>query len=121
MSYKLNNKKITQLAKIARDSAEKTAFSILDDVEQEQTVPFLTGYLNQTADVKPYGTGFQIIYSTPYAARQYYVPMNHTKTHHAHATDHWLDPYLSNGYRYRWVQDVFSKHYRKELDKYGGE
>lgn len=119
MGYKLDTKIIDHLSKAGYQALEKTGFSIRQDVDDSQTIPFLTGQMDRTGDVKPDGGGgFRLIYSTPYAAKQYYVPMNHNKAHHAHATDHWLDPYLSGGTKYDWVLDRYKRHFEKGV-KYG--
>jgi hypothetical protein len=94
----------------------KTAFSIKADLDTAQTVPFLTGALNQSGyvdDSDIYHKGVQIKYSTPYAAKQYFVPMNHYTGQHANATDHWLDPYTTT--KADWVRDKYAQHLANEM------
>lgn len=117
MSYKLDENKLKQIQSAAYEAMEKTGYSILADVDEQQTIPFLTGTMDRTGDVKPSGRGFKLIYSTPYVEVQYFKPMNHYRGHHANATDHWLDPYCNGGTRQRWTNDTFSKHVQKSLKR----
>jgi len=64
------------------------------DVDQDQTVPFRDGTLDDSAFVQHTPDAVELHYSTPYAMRQYYEPMNHYTGQHMNATDHWLDPYI---------------------------
>lgn len=95
-----------------------TANSIKLDVDREQTVPFLNGTLDQSGFVNDSNVereGVRIQYSTPYAAKQYYVPMNHFRGQHANARDHWLDPYMKGGAKEAFVKDLYKKHIITEL------
>lgn len=96
----------------------ETANSIKLDVDREQTVPFLNGTLDQSGFVNDSNVereGVRIQYSTPYAAKQYYVPMNHFHGQHANARDHWLDPYMKSGAKEAFVKDLYKKHIITEL------
>lgn len=107
----------------------ETANSIKLDVDREQTVPFLNGTLDQSGFVNDSNIereGVRIQYSAfsvskdgtkkyGYAAKQYYVPMNHNHGKHANARDHWLDPYMKGGAKEAFVKDLYKKHIIKEL------
>lgn len=96
----------------------ETANSIKLDVDREQTVPFLNGTLDQSGFVNDSNIereGVRIQYSTPYAAKQYYVPMNHFRGQHINARDHWLDPYMKRGAKEAFVKDLYKKHIITEL------
>ena len=117
MTYTLNKEKIAQLGKAALTALEKTGNSIRQDVDDSQTIPFLTGQMDQSGDVVPDGDHFSLIYSTPYARKQYFVPMKHYTGQHANATDHWLDPYMKGGTKEVWTLKQFAEHLRKEIEK----
>lgn len=117
MSYTLNYKVINQIKECAITALEKTGNSIKDDVDKEQTIPFLSGQMDLSGDVVPNGDHFALIYSTPYARKQYFVPMKHYLGQHANATDHWLDPYMAHGTKEDWTRKTYRKHFRKEISK----
>jgi hypothetical protein len=117
MSYKLNENEIRRLHQCAITALEKTGNSIRIDVDDSQTIPFLTGQMDQSGDVVPDGDGFALIYSVPYARYQYFTPLQHYKGQHKNATDHWLDPYMEGGTKEHWTAKTFAKHMVKEFNK----
>lgn len=114
----LNDAVLAKIKQAHINAAIKTANSIMLDVDEEQTVPFLYGTLDQSKfidDSDILHEGIRILYNTPYAAKQYFVPMNHNFTQHAHATDHWLDPYLPGGTKATFAKDKYVQHFKKEF------
>lgn len=64
-----NTEAIRRIEQAHVNAVIKTAFSIKADLDVAQTVPFLTGAMNQSGyidDSDPYHKGVQIKYSTPY-------------------------------------------------------
>lgn len=118
-TIQLNNRLIRAIQQADIKAAIRTANSIKDDVDADQTVPFLTGALNQSAFVNTSNVqndGIQISYTAPYVGYQYYTPgLNHYTGQHSNATDHWLDPYLSNGTKKDFAADKYREHMVQEL------
>lgn len=115
----LNTASIRAIEQCNINAAIQTAFSIRDDVDTSQTVPYRTGVMNQSCFVDTSNVlnkGIQIKYSTPYVGYQYFTPgLNHYTGQHANATDHWLDPYLSTGAKKNFAKEKFSEHFRREM------
>lgn len=87
-------------------------------VDQDQSVPFLNGPLSQSCHVYVDGNQVKIAWNTPYAAYQYFIPLNHYTGQHANATDHWLDKYLT-GDEKDYIKERFEYHLDSELRKAG--
>lgn len=64
----------------------------------DKYVPFLSGNLASHDEVNHDDAGAHIIYSEPYAHRQFVgqspsgVPYNYTKIHHPNAQSNWIEP-----------------------------
>lgn len=118
-TIQLNNHMIGKIEEANVRAAVKTAYSIRADVDQEQTVPFLTGQMTQTSfvDISHILTeGIRLKYSVPYAAYQYFTPgLRHTTAFHANATDHWLDPYCQGGTKENFAKNKYALHYIDEI------
>ncbi len=117
----LNMAAIRKVEEAHLKAAISTMNSIKADVDQSQTVPFLSGQLDGSVfiDVSdPYHNGIQLQYSAPYVNYQYYTPgLNHYTGQHANAKDHWLDPYLSGGTKEDFAQEKFKEHFRREINR----
>lgn len=115
----LNTANINKIEEAYLKAAIATMNSIQLDVDQSQTVPFLSGQLDGSKFVDtsdPYRKGIQLQYSAPYVNYQYFTPgLNHYTGQHANATDHWLDPYLSGGSKENFAQEQFEKHFKREM------
>lgn len=120
-TIQFNNRLIRAIQQADINAAIKTANSIKDDVDASQTVPFLSGVMNQSAFVNTSNMenkGIRIEYTTPYAAYQYFTPgLNHYTGQHANATDHWLDPYLSGGAKGNFAENKYRQHFINELGR----
>lgn len=118
-TVRLNNAAIRAVQQCDINAAIKTAFSIRDDVDTDQTVPFLSGAMNQSCFIDTSNIendGIQIKYSTPYVGYQYFTPgLNHYLGQHANATDHWLDPYTSGGTKEHFAEEKYREHFLNEL------
>lgn len=117
----LNNLAISKIEEAYLKSAISTMNSIKADVDQSQTVPYLSGQLDGSVFVDvsdPLHKGIQLQYSAPYVDYQYFTPgLNHYTGQHANATDHWLDPYLTGGTKEDFAQEKFEQHMRRELSR----
>lgn len=64
----------------------------------DKYVPFLSGNLASHDEVTRDDAGAHIIYSEPYAHRQFIgqspngIPYNYTKVHHPYAQSNWIEP-----------------------------
>lgn len=84
------------------------------DVDRDQTVPFRDGTLNDSAFVEFTDSEVGLHYSTPYALKQYYEPMQHYTGQHQNATDHWLDCYIpKTGSKGTFISEKIVEHLRK--------
>ena len=117
-SIQFNWNNIDRIVEAQAKAVLGTANSIILDVNAANTVPFDTSALENSVFLDQEQDGnVDLVYSTPYAARQYFdASLDHSKGGHAGtATDHWLEPYLEHGTKEQWVKEKFAKHLAKEL------
>lgn len=114
MDIRWNDAELERIRKILKRSAFETMNDIRRDVDKDQTVPFRDGTLDDSAHVVLTEDSAELHYSTPYALKQYYEPMNHYTGQHKNATDHWLDPYIPNtGSKGDFISEHMVKNFRK--------
>lgn len=114
----LNKKVIKQLEKNAIKALEMTGDFVLDQVVNEQVIPFDTGtlqnestYVNKTESNKG---SVKIVSSTPYARRLYFHPeynFQHEKNPNAKA--HWFEDWADNGKEADKVKRFYSKAFKR--------
>lgn len=101
---------------------EKAAFLAFQDLriqlDEDQSVPFLYGTLNDSCHVYIEDKYVKIAWNTAYAAFQYFVPCNHYLGQHANATDHWLEKYLT-GEDKDFIAERFTHHLEQILRQEG--
>lgn len=100
-------------------SLVQTAEALHTDSVQSQTMPFLTGNLQNDStfvdDSKAESGTVSIVSDTPYARRLYYHPeYNFNKSENPNAGGRWLDTYLPGGQKEDFAQKVFNKLYKEE-------
>ena len=111
-----HNDVITEVLKHIKSSAFLAMQDVKIDIDKDQTVPFRDGTLDDSAHVKLIDDSAELHYSTPYAAKQYYEPMNHYTGQHANATDHWMDPYIpGTGKKGTFIEQKINKHLKDRL------
>lgn len=116
---KLFRPKVKQVTGAMVPSLVKTAEALHTDLVQAQTMPFLTGNLqNESTFVydseAEHGT-VSIVSDTPYARRLYYHPEYHfNKSENPNAKGRWLDDYLPGGKKEDFAQNAFNKFYKQE-------
>lgn len=116
---KLFKPAIRNLTNAVSEALGKTAEEIRKDVQQAQTMPFLTGDLQGDytfADLTKKKEGHaSVVSDRPYARRLYYHPEYHfNKSENPNAGGRWLDPYLPGGKKEDFSQKTFNKFYREE-------
>lgn len=110
---------IRNLTNAVSEALGKTAEEIRKDVQQAQTMPFLTGDLQGDytfADLTQKKEGHaSVVSDRPYARRLYYHPEYHfDKSENPNAGGRWLDPYLPGGKKEDFAQKTFNKFYKEE-------
>lgn len=116
MEIRWHEAAIAAIEEKLKKAAYETMNDIRRDVDQDQTVPFRDGTLNDSAFVQLTSNSAELHYSTPYAMRQYYEPMNHYVGQHMNATDHWLDPYVPKiGSKGDFISEHMLSNLRKNL------
>lgn len=113
VGYSLNHKILTQIDDIAKQALYETAESIRVNVQQNETMPFDTGNLqNRSTFVdKSQLNDFKvsIVSDTPYARRLYFHPeYNFSRRENRHAGGKWFDPYI-DGSKKDYPQRMFEK------------
>lgn len=113
VGYSLNHKILTQIDNIAKQALHETAESIRVNVQQNETMPFDTGNLqnrstfvdkSQLDDYK-----VSIVSDTPYARRLHFHPeYNFSRRENRHAGGKWFDPYIE-GSKKDYPQRMFEK------------
>lgn len=119
VGYSLNHKILTQIDDIAKQALYETADSIRLNVQQNETMPFDTGNLqnrstfvdkSQLDDFK-----VSIVSDTPYARRLYFHPeYNFSRRENRHAGGKWFDPYIE-GSKKDYPQRMFEKHLSRRI------
>lgn len=69
-----------------RNQERQEEFAMRAEEGMREYVPVEEGALRDSAKLNSDFRAGEIIWNTPYAAKHYYVPMNHTQ---AGTTDHW--------------------------------
>ena len=94
-----NERRMSDVDEKLRKAAYLAIQDVRRHVDDQQTVPFRDGTLDDSAhqqnsivetDDGKYAS-VELHYSTPYAIRRYYEPANFYTGQHANATDHWLE------------------------------
>ena len=116
---KLFKPALRNLTNAVSEALGKTAEEIRKDVQQAQTMPFLTGDLQGDytfADLTTKKEGHaSVVSDRPYARRLYYHPEYHfDKSENPNAGGRWLDPYLPGGKKEDFAQKTFNKFYKEE-------
>lgn len=119
VGYSLNHKVLTQIDDIAKQALYETAESIRINVQQNETMPFDTGNLqnrstfvdkSQLNDYK-----VSIVSDTPYARRLYFHPeYNFSRRENRHAGGKWFDPYI-DGSKKDYPQRMFEKFLSRQI------
>lgn len=119
VGYSLNHKILTQIDDIAKQALYETADSIRLNVQQNETMPFDTGNLqnrstfvdkSQLDDFK-----VSIVSDTPYARRLYFHPeYNFSRRENRHAGGKWFDPYIE-GSKKDYPQRMFEKYLSRRI------
>lgn len=120
-TIKLNLPRIRQLDRAAVAALEMTAEAVHTDLQQSQTMPFRLGNLQNEStfvDTSESARGYaSIVSQTPYARRLYYHPEYHfSKAENPNAGGAWFEPYLPDGEKKDFAQNVFKKLYKREAD-----
>ena len=110
---------IKNLADAVAPALVKTAEEIHTDVVQAQTMPFLTGNLqNESTFVDGNGArkgSVSIVSGTSYARRLYYHPeYRFDKSENPNAGGRWFEAYLPGGKKENFAQRKFNKFYKEE-------
>ena len=108
---------------------DNTCYRVLQDVrtdvDKSQTVPFLTGTLDDRAHnfdaIREGEKTWELHYSAPYAIRRYYEPAIFTTQYHVNATDHWLDAYKEGGIKHEWTLEDAQKIFNEEIRRIAGK
>lgn len=113
VGYSLNHKILTQIDDIAKQALYETAESIRVNVQQNETMPFDTGNLQNCSTFvdKSQLNDFKvsIVSDTPYARRLYFHPeYNFSRRENRHAGGKWFDPYIE-GSKKDYPQRMFEK------------
>lgn len=120
---RINEDGIRRIQDSMKEAAFQTIQDVRIDVDQSQTVPFLTGTLNDSAHaseaIRENENGYELHYSSPYAIRRYYEPANFTTTFHGNATDHWLDCYKPGGTKANFCQEKMQEHFAENMRRGG--
>ena len=95
----MNQQALGTLAKAQRQALEMTGQQVLNDLRNEQTMPFDTGNLQNDStyvDTTHSSQGqVSIVSDTPYARRLYFHPeYNFQQGKNANAGAGWFDPYI---------------------------
>lgn len=119
VGYSLNHKVLTQIDDIAKQALYETAESIRINVQQNETMPFDTGNLqnrstfvdkSQLNDYK-----VSIVSDTPYARRLNFHPeYNFSRRENRHAGGKWFDPYI-DGSKKDYPQRMFEKFLSRQI------
>lgn len=109
----MNQQALAQLIKAQSQALEMTGQQVLNDLRDEQTMPFDTGNLqnDQTYvdDSKSTKGQVSIVSDTPYARRLYFHPeYNFQKGKNPNAGAGWFDPYL-DGNKAQQIKEWFKK------------
>jgi hypothetical protein len=99
VTVKMNQQALSTLVQSQRQALEMTGQQVLNDVRNEQTMPFDEGTLqNQQSymdDSKSAQGKVSVVSDTPYARRLYFHPeYNFQKGKNPNAGAGWFDPYL---------------------------
>lgn len=116
---KLYKPVVNHLTKSVSKALVQTAEEVHEDLQQSQTMPYLTGHLQgdgtfvDGADAD--NGAVYLVSDTPYARRLYYHPeYNFNKSENPNAGGRWLDTYLPGGQKEDFAQKVFNKLYKEE-------
>lgn len=115
----MNQQALSKLAKAPRQALEMTGQQVLNDVRDEQTMPFDEGTLQNDStflDTTKSSRGqVSVVSDTPYARRLYYHPeYNFQQGKNPNAGAGWFDPYATGNK----VAKV--KHWFKQFTKRNG-
>lgn len=118
-NIKLFKQPVREITGAVSETLVKTAEAIHTELVQSQTMPFVTGNLqNESTFVDDFAADVGKVYlvsSTPYARRLYYHPEYHfDKSENPSAGGKWLAPYLPGGAKESFAQNAFNKLYRQE-------
>lgn len=114
----LNDEVVGKIIDCIKKSAYEAVQDMRIDIDQAQTVPFLTGTLDDSAHVTNSENAIELHYSAPYALVQYYVPMKHYTGQHANATDHWMDPYIpGRGSKGNFIAAKTAEHLQQNMEE----
>ena len=99
VTAKMNPKALSQLSKAHSTALAQTGQQILNDVRNEQTMPFDTGNLQNEQtyvdDSKAAQGTVSVISDTPYARKLYFHPeLNFQRGKNPNAGAGWFDPYI---------------------------
>lgn len=113
----MNHKALATISEAQRQALEMTGQQVLNDLRDEQTMPFDTGNLqnDQTYvdDSKSSEGQVSLVSDTPYARRLYFHPeYNFQRGKNPNAGAGWFDPYI-DGDKARKVKEWFKQFVRR--------
>ena len=113
VTTKMNQAALSTLSKAQRQALEMTGQQVLNDVRDEQTMPFDTGNLQNESTYMDDSNSSQgsvsIVSDTPYARRLYFHPeINFQKGKNPNAGAGWFDPYI-DGPKAKKVKEWFKQ------------
>ena len=99
VTTKMNQQALGTLSKAQRQALEMTGQQVLNDLRNEQTMPFDTGNLQNDStyldDSKSSQGQVSVVSDTPYARRLYFHPeYNFQQGKNPNAGAGWFDPYI---------------------------
>lgn len=117
VTTKMNQQALATLAKAQRQALEMTGQQVLNDVRDEQTMPFDTGDLQNEStymdDSKSAQGQVSVVSDEPYARRLYFHPeYNFQQGKNPHAGAGWFDPYI-DGSKAKQVKEWFKQFVRR--------
>lgn len=113
----MNQAALGTLSKAQRQALEMTGQQVLNDVRNEQTMPFDTGNLQNDStyldDSQSSKGQVSVVSDTPYARRLYFHPeLNFQRGKNPNAGAGWFDPYLE-GAKFNKVKEWFKQFTRR--------
>jgi hypothetical protein len=113
VTTKINQSAVQSLSKAQRQALEMTGQQLLNDLRDEQTMPFDTGNLQNDStymdDSKSAQGQVSVVSDTPYARRLYFHPeINFQKGKNPNAGAEWFEPYI-HGNKAKKVKEWFKQ------------
>lgn len=89
VSVSVNLKGLEKMASDSETKKRQSEYAQRVAFVMREYVPLRDGYLRNSEPLSSNYEKGELVWDTPYAAEQYYIPMNHTT---AGTTDHWDEP-----------------------------